>query len=135
MITVKKGKSVKIALDSKKLNDAIHKNKYQMQSINHLIDSVAVYISEGKPKQGKYIFSKFDLKYAYRQIPLDDNIKKHCNFSILGGKATGIYRFINGFYGLTDKPATFQKTIDKSLHEINSKFAYLDDILIITKGT
>ena len=32
-------------------------------------------------------------------------------------------------------PATFQKTIDKTLHDINSKFAYLDDILIITKGT
>ena len=28
VITVKKDKSVKIALDSKKLNDAIHKNKY-----------------------------------------------------------------------------------------------------------
>ena len=32
-------------------------------------------------------------------------------------------------------PATFQKTIDKTIHDINSKFAYLDDILIITKGT
>ena len=32
-------------------------------------------------------------------------------------------------------PATFQKTIDRTLHDINSKFAYLDDILIITKGT
>ena len=31
--------------------------------------------------------------------------------------------------------ATFQKTIDKTLHDKNSKFAYLDDILIITKGT
>ena len=135
VITVKKDKSVKIALDSKKLNDAIHKNKYQIQSIDHLMDSVAVYISERKNKQGKYFFSKIDLKYAYSQIPLDDNIKKHCNFNILGGKATGIYRFINGFYGLTDMPATFQKTIDKTLHDINSKFAYLDDILIIAKET
>ena len=135
VITVKKDKSVKIALDSKKLNDAIHKNKYQMQSIDHLMDSVAVYISQRKNIKGEYFFSKIDLKYAYSQIPLDDNIKKHCNFNILGGKATGTYRFINGFYGLTDMPATFQKTIDRTLHDINSKFAYLDDILIITKGT
>ena len=83
VITVKKDKSVKIALDSKKLNDAIHKNKYQMQSIDHLLDSVAVYISERKNKQGKHFFSKIDLKYAYSQIPLDENIKKHCNFNIL----------------------------------------------------
>ena len=61
--------------------------------------------------------------------------KKHCNFNIIGGKATGTYRFINGFYGLTDMPATFQKTIDKTLHDIKTKFAYLDDILIVTKGT
>ena len=135
VITVKKDKSVKIALDSKKLNNAIHKNKYQMRSIDHLMDSVAVFISERKNKPGQYLFSKIDIKYAYSQIPLDENIKKHCNFNIIGGKATGTYRFINGFYGLTDMPATFQKTIDKTLHDIKTKFAYLDDILIVTKGT
>ena len=31
--------------------------------------------------------------------------------------------------------AIFQKTIDKTLIDIKSKFAYLDDILIIPKGT
>ena len=104
-----------------------------MQSIDHLMDSVAVHISKRKSKQGKYFFLKIDLKYAYSQIPLDDNIKKHCNFNKLGGKTTGTYRFIKVFYGLADMPATFQKTIDKTLHDKNSKFAYLDDILIITK--
>ena len=39
VIAVKNDKTVKIALDSKKLNDAIHKNKYQMPGIDHLIDS------------------------------------------------------------------------------------------------
>ena len=134
VITVKKDKSVKIALDSKKLNDAIHKNIYQMQSIDHLIDSVAVHISERKNLPGKYFFSKIELKYAYSQIPLDENIQKHCNFNILGGRATGTYRFINGFYGLTDMPSTFQKTIDKTLQNVTSKFAFLDAILAVTKG-
>ena len=32
-------------------------------------------------------------------------------------------------------PATFQKTIDKTLEGIHSKFANLDDILVITKGS
>ena len=31
-------------------------------------------------------------------------------------------------------PATFQKTINKTLDGISSKFAFLDDILVITKG-
>ena len=135
VITVKHDKSVKIALDSKKLNDAIHKNKYQMQSIYHLIDEAATYISERKQNPGQFFCSKIDLKYAYSQIPLDPNIQKHFKFSILGGEATGTYRFINGFYGLTDMHATFQKTMDKTLESVNSKFAFLDDILIRTKGS
>ena len=105
-----------------------------MKSIDHLVDSVALYISERRNLPGQYLFSKIDLKYAYSQIPLDENIQKHCNLNILGGRATGTYRFINGFYGLTDMPATFQKTIDKTFQNIKTKFAYLDDILVITKG-
>ena len=104
-----------------------------MQSIDHLVVAVALCITQRKDSPGTIWFSKIDLKYAYSQIPLDNSIAKHCNFSIFGGKATGTYRFINGFYGLTDMPATFQKTIDKTLEGIHSKFAFLDDILVITK--
>ena len=106
-----------------------------MQSIDHLEDAVALYIIQRRDSQGTFWFTKIDLKYAYSQIPLDNSIAKHCSFSILGAKATGTYRFINGFYGLTDMPATFQKTIDKTLEGIQSKFAFLDDFLVITKGS
>ena len=106
-----------------------------MQSIDHLIDEVAANISERKQDTGQFYFSKNDLKYAYSQIPLDNNIQKHYNFSILGCKATTAYQFIEGFYGLTYMPATFQKTIDKTVESVHSKFAFLDDILIITKGS
>ena len=135
VITVKHDQSIKLALDSKLLNDAIDKNKYQMQSIDNLMDSVAKYISDNKNKQGNFIFSKVDLKHAYSQIPLHPEIRKHCNFNILGGKSTGTYQFINGFYGLSDMPATFQKTLDKTLENIDNKFNFLDDILIKTKGS
>ena len=40
---------------------------------------------------------------------------------------------MNGFYGLTDMPATFQKAVDLTLN-IKSAHAFLDDIIIITKG-
>ena len=42
VITVKKDKSVKLALDSKVLNKAIHTNKYEMPNIDSLIDSVSI---------------------------------------------------------------------------------------------
>ena len=90
-----------------------------MQSIDHLTDTK----------------SKIDLKYAYSQIPLHKDTQKHCNFNILGGNATQTYRFINGFYGLTDMPATFQKAIHYTVNNINSAHAFLDDIIIIAKGS
>ena len=48
VITVKSDNSIKVALDSKELNEAIHKNKYQMQSIDHLMDTISKKISEQK---------------------------------------------------------------------------------------
>ena len=105
-----------------------------MQSIDHLTDSLAMQIASNKNIEGPWWFSKIDLKYAYSQILLDGSIAEHCNFNILGGKATGTYRFVNGFYGLTDMPATFQRTIDKTLEGCKNYFAILDDILIATKG-
>ena len=57
----KKIESLNTALDSEKPNDAIHEEKYQKQSFDHLIDSVAVNISEWKNLPVKKFFSKVDL--------------------------------------------------------------------------
>ena len=76
-----------------------------------------------------------DMTYAYGQIPLHELTKKHCNFQIVGGKSTGTYRFITGYYGLTVMPTDFQKVMDITLANINSVFVYTDDILIVTKGS
>ena len=45
VITVKKDQSIKIALDSKILNKAIHKNKYQMPNIDSLIQTISQTLS------------------------------------------------------------------------------------------
>ena len=65
VIRVKKDRSVKLPLNSKKRNKAIQKNKYQMQSQDHLIDAVALHISERNASPRMYWFSKTNLKYAY----------------------------------------------------------------------
>ena len=95
VITRKSDQSIKLALDSKLLKNAIEKNKYQMKSIDNLIDSVAKYISDNKNKAGNFLFSKIDLKYAYSQIPLHPEIRKPCHFNIFGGNSTETYQFIN----------------------------------------
>ena len=59
------------------LNDAINKNKYQMQTIDNLIDAVAKYISDKKQFFEEFFFRKTDLKYAHSQIPLHPSIQRH----------------------------------------------------------
>ena len=135
VITVKSDQSIKIAVDSKILNDAIHKKKFQMQSIDHLMDKVAMKISELKTTKRTLYLRKIDLKYAYNQLPLHPDAQKHCKFKTLGGNAGGTYRFLNGFYGLTDLLATFQNMMDTTLDGLKSTNAFLDDIIIKFKGT
>ena len=99
------------------------------------MDKIAIKISELKSTNGTLYFNKIDLKYAYRQLPLHPETQKHCKFTKLGGKATGTYQFLYGSYGLTDLPAKFQTMMDTTLDGLNSANAFLDDIIIISKGT
>ena len=76
-----------------------------------------------------------DLKYAYSQLKLAADTARQCNFNIVGGKATGTYRFLTGFYGLADMPAEFQKAMDRTINHAKNTFCFLDDILIVSKGS
>ena len=75
--------------------------------VENLDDMVAEQLdNEGN---GPGFYPSLDMRYAYRQVPLDKETAKHCNFQIRGGKATGTYRFITVFYGLTVISTEFQK--------------------------
>ena len=76
-----------------------------------------------------------DFTYAYGQVSLEQKTSEQCNFSPVGGKSTGFYRFKNGFYGLTSMPAEFQKVIDNLLKKFPQANAFIDDILIASRGT
>ena len=105
VITVKKDGSIKISLESRELNKQVHKNKYQMPNIDELVDGVSQIIAE--KKAGNVYFTTLDFTYAYGQVALEQKTSEQCNFSLVGGKSTGTYRFKNGFYGLTSTPAEF----------------------------
>ena len=75
------------------------------------------------------------MQYAYGQVPLNKETAKHCNFQIVGGKATRAYRFITGVCGLTVMPTEFQKVMDTELAKIPNTYVFLDDILVVTKGS
>ena len=61
--TVKKDKSIKIALDSRKLNEATIKRKAQTPNMEELISRKSIKISE--EKEGEKHITKVDFDYAY----------------------------------------------------------------------
>ena len=134
VVRVKKHQTIKLALDSKVLNKTIHKNKYQMPNIDTLIESISQQVSAPAPQNTTY-FSTIDLRYAYSQLNLDANTANHCNFNIISGDMTGTYRFQTRFYGFTDMPAEFQKAMDYTLIGLQNTYCFLDDILIVSKGS
>ena len=99
--------------------------------MEELISRISRKIADGE--EHDIWISKFDLDYAYCQLPLSKNTRDLCIFAVTGGNFTGYYRFLKGFYGLADIPTIFQEKIDQTLE--NKHPAWLDDILVVTKGT
>ena len=130
VITIKKDKSVKIALDSRKLNEACIKRKAAMPNMEELLSKISAKNTKG---DGEIWMSKIDLDYAYGQEKLSKEAAKHCAFSIIGGDFTGHYRFKKGFYGLSDIPTVFQEHIDAVL-EFKTP-VWLDDIICVTNDS
>ena len=102
-----------------------------MPNIEELMYNVGQTISERKP--GDVYFSTMDLTYAYGQLPHSPKTSVQCNF--VGGKGTGTYHFRTGFYGLSTMPAEIQRVMDTILSEFPQAHAFIDAILVVTKGT
>ena len=84
-----------------------------MSNVVLLLDNIAQVVKSDKSNQT--FLSSLDLRYAYSQIRLDKAAREQCNFSLIGGNATGTYQFQTRFYGLTDMPAVFQRSVDLAL--------------------
>ena len=86
VITVKKDKSVKIALVSRNLNEITVKRKPQMPNMEELISRISRKIADG-PADEIWI-SKLDLDYAYGQRILSRAARNLCIFAVTGGTFT-----------------------------------------------
>ena len=108
-----------------------NEQKAQMPNMEELISRISGKLSE--EKAGEIHITKLDFDYAYGQLRLDEQTRNLCIFTVTGGEFTGYYRFLKRFYGLADIPTIFQKRIDKTLEFKHP--AWLDDIIIVTKGS
>ena len=131
VITIKSDKSVKIALDSRKLNDSCIKMRPHMPNMEDLLHQISVEITRDRTKQ--LFLSKIDLDYAYGQMKLSEETSRQCVFALTGGNFSGYYRFKKEFYGLADIPTIFQEKIDRTLEYCTP--AWLDDIIVVTRGS
>ena len=78
VITVKSDKSVKIALDSRKLNDSCNKMRPHTPNMVELLNQISVEITRGRRMQ--LFMSKIDLDYAYGQMKLSEVTSRQCVF-------------------------------------------------------
>ena len=131
VITVKSDKSVKIALDSRKLNDSCIKMRQHMPNLEELLNQISVEITRDRTMQ--LFISKINLDYAFSQMKLSEETGRQCVFAFTGGTFSGYYRFKNGFYGLADITKIFQEKIDRTLGYCTP--AWLDDIILVTRGS
>ena len=91
VFTVKSDKSVKIALDSKKLNDSCITIQPHMPNMEELPNQTSEEITRDRTKE--LMISKIDLDYAYGQIRISRETSRQCVFAKTGGNFSGYSRF------------------------------------------
>ena len=74
------------------------------------------------------VFSTFDLKSAYHQIPIKETDKHYTAFEANGN----LYQFCRIPFGVTNGVAVFQRLMDKLVTDecLKDTFPYLDDITV-----
>lgn len=123
LVTVKKPDgSVRLCLDSRRLNSVTKKDAYPLPHISGIL---------GRFEGTRYI-SKIDLKDAFWQIPLERGSCEKTAFTVPG---RGLFEFVVMPFGLHNAPQTQCRLMDKVLGVDLQPFAfvYLDDIIVTTE--
>ena len=102
---MKKDKSVKVALDSRKMFDNCKKNETGHAKCGKTTESNIH--RNNKSTDRPLCVSQVDLKYALSELKPSGEKSILCKFATTGGNKNGCYRFRKGFYGLSDIPTLF----------------------------
>ena len=108
VITVKKDKSIKIALDSRKLNEATIKKKTQMPNMEELISRISRKISE-EQEEGN-MDNKTRFRLCLRSNQIERNYKKSMYFHRYRRRIYGILPFLERLLRTGEHPNNFPGT-------------------------
>ena len=118
--TIKSDKSVKIALDSRKLNDSCIKMRLHMPNMEDLLNQISVEITRDRTVQ--LFLSKIDLDYKYGQMKLSEETSRQYVFALTEGTSADI---IDSKKGFTDSPIYPPYSKRKSTEQID-RLAHFD---------
>ena len=80
MSSAKEDKSLKTALDSRKMNGVTIKRKVKMPNMEELISRISRKLSEGTEEE--ILATKLDFDYAYGNITQDEKTRNNCIFTV-----------------------------------------------------
>lgn len=129
--TTKKDGSVRLCLDSRKLNDMTIPDKFPIPNINHIF---------ARMRKCAYITS-IDLASAFWQVNLSSKklpgqfaSSRELTAFVFPGR--GLFHFQRMPFGLTNSPATMSRLMYRVLgHDLEPAiFVYIDDIIILAES-
>ena len=120
VVTAKSNGKVRVCIDPRPLNEALHRCHYPLPVIDDIL-----------PELGKArVFSKADLKDDFLQIELDDESSRLTTFQTPWGR----HRWLRMPYGISPAPEYFQQKLDQNLQGLPGIYRIADDLLISGQG-
>ena len=92
VITIKNNKTVKIALDSRKLYECSIKRRKHNPNMDALMNQISAELNRDTTAQ--LLVPKIDLDYVYGQMKLSNGTSRQCQFAITGAKFLGYYQIL-----------------------------------------
>ena len=119
----KKDGKLRPIMDYRTLNTWTVRDTYPLPLISVILEQL----------QGKKLFTKFDIRWGYNNIRIREEDQWKAAFKT----PFGLYQPRVMFFGLTNSPATFSRTMNRMFRRLTDKypqelFVYMDDILIAT---
>jgi Reverse transcriptase (RNA-dependent DNA polymerase)/RNase H-like domain found in reverse transcriptase len=119
----KKDGTLRPVQDYREVNKWTVQDVYPIPRIEQILESL----------DGKELFTVFDVRMGYNNVLIKEEDRWKAAFKT----PYGLYQPKVMFFGLTNSPATFQRTMDQVFRRLCNKypgmiFVYMDDILIAT---
>ena len=121
VVTTKKNGKVRLCIDPKPLNEALHRNHYPLPTI----DDVLPLLSKAR------VFTVLDAKNGFWHIQLDEP----SSFATTFGTPWGRYRWFRLPFGVSPAPEEFQRRIDIAFEGLPGQKAMADDIRVLERET